>query len=148
DEIIPLRLGRETVSTIGASRATSPIRAVGAGIALRPLRALRSLRAVGAGIALISLVALRRLRRNTVLDMRQTSRRQGTLRIPITPLLFRVRHDQSSLSGATGKLIRPGKSAFPRNGQPSPDASPEPSSMTLMALLPSTSGNASIVTSY
>src|SRR5699024_661083 len=107
-----------------------------------------AVRAGGAGIALISLVALRRLRRNTVLDMRQTSRRQGSLGIPITPLLFRVRHDQSSLSGATGKLIRPGKSAFPRNGQPSPELSPEPSSITLMALLPSTSGNASIVTSY
>src|SRR5699024_5277274 len=131
DEIVPLRLCRETVSAV---------RAGGAGLALRPLRALRSLlairagratspvRAVGAGIALISLVALRRLRRNTVLDMRQTSRRQGSLRIPVTPLLFRVRHDQSSLSGATGKLIRPGKSAFPRDGRQFPSSPPEPSS--------------------
>src|SRR5699024_6436946 len=121
DEIIPLRLGRETIRAV---RARGP---GGTRIALVALRPLVAVGAVGTRITLVALrasrsniagVALRRLRRNTVLDMRQTSRRQRSLRIPITPLLFRVRHDQSSLSGATGKLIRPGKSAFPRNGQP------------------------------
>src|SRR5699024_12804199 len=109
--------GRSRIARV-ALRSPGAVRAVGTTITLAALRASRSN---------IAGVALRRLRRNTVLDTRQTSRRQRSLRIPITRLLFRVRHDQSSLSGATGKLIRPGKSAFPRNGQPSPDASPEPS---------------------
>src|SRR5699024_10743999 len=79
DEIVPLRLCRETIRAV---------RAGGTRIALVALRPLGAVRAGGARIALVALrasrsniagVALRRLRRNTVLDMRQTSRRQRSL---------------------------------------------------------------------
>src|SRR5699024_2032597 len=124
NQVVPLRLGRETVGPIRARIALvalSTICAVSASRTLRPLRPLRTRRSLRPLRALRTLLAPRRLSSASLLNTVKLSRsNRGAARRAVGPLIRLKSHQASSPCGkieSPGNVDAPGVISFPQRPQ-------------------------------